>query len=78
METGLRLMAQALRQFKPLLPDMKNRPHLALPVLPPRGGLPKATRKAAPKKATAKAKTAKRKPTAKTKPKAKAKPKRRR
>jgi tricorn protease len=44
MDTGLRLMAQALRSFKPLLPDMKSRPHLALPVLPPRGGLPKATK----------------------------------
>jgi tricorn protease len=44
MDTGLRLMAQALRSFKPLRPDMKNRPHLALPVLPPRGHLPKATK----------------------------------
>ncbi len=56
METGLSLMAQALRTFKPLLPDMKHRPHLALPVLPPRGHLPAKT-KAKPK---AKAKLARR------------------
>jgi tricorn protease len=73
MDTGLRLMAQALRSFKPLKPDMRSRPHLALPVLPPRAtpqrsggakGLPKATRKAAPKrkaKPKAKAKSARRK-----------------
>ena len=53
MDTGLRLMAQALRSFKPLKPDMKNRPHLALPVLPPRGGLPKKTKKPAPRRTSA-------------------------
>ena len=51
METGLRLIKQALRTHKPLTPDMRTRPHLALPVLPPRGGLPKATRKRAPGRA---------------------------
>ncbi|MEX2394662.1 MAG: PDZ domain-containing protein, partial [Actinomycetota bacterium] len=58
METALRLVMQALRKHRPLTPDMKTRPHLALPVLPPRGGLPKATRKAV-------------KPRPKTKPKPK-------
>ena len=58
METGLRLIAQALRAFKPLHPDMKTRPHLALPVLPPRGHLPAATKKAPPKeKSPSKTKT---------------------
>ena len=33
------MIKQALRAHKPLVPDMKNRPHLALPVLPPKGGL---------------------------------------
>lgn len=64
METGLRLIAQQLRTFKPLRPDMKNRPHLALPVLPPRGGLPTETKKAPPRKPKAKTK-AKAKPTRK-------------
>jgi tricorn protease len=48
METGLRLMRQALARFKPLKPDMAHRPQLALPVLPPRGGLP--AKKPAPRK----------------------------
>jgi tricorn protease len=72
METGLRLMRQALRGFTPLEPDMKNRPHLALPVLPPRGGLPKATRKATPKRRAPKRKaTAKRTSSPKRKPRRK-------
>ena len=62
MATGLKLMTQALRAFKPLKPDMKHRPHLALPVLPPRGGLPKQTRKPTPKRKPAvKKKAARRK-----------------
>jgi tricorn protease len=36
MDTALRLAAAALRTHKPLAPDMRTRPHLALPVLPPR------------------------------------------
>ncbi|HYZ93246.1 MAG TPA: PDZ domain-containing protein [Actinomycetota bacterium] len=51
METGLKLALDALKRHKPLAPDMRTRPHLALPVLPPRG------RKAV------KRKPAKRKPT---------------
>jgi tricorn protease len=38
MDTALRLVAQAMRRHRPLSPDMRTRPHLALPVLPPRSG----------------------------------------
>jgi tricorn protease len=65
METALRLMNQQLRSFKPLLPDMRTRPHLALPVLPPRGsdlsqnGARRTTRAGTkPRKATVKRKPA--------------------
>jgi tricorn protease len=73
MDTALRLVMQALRTHKPLTPDMRNRPHLALPVLPPRGGLPKATRKSAKPKPKPKPKT---RPKPKPKPKAKGRRKR--
>jgi tricorn protease len=68
METGLRLARQALRTFKPLKADLSTRPHLALPVLPPRGGLPKATRKKATRKKPAARRKAKSKPRPKRKP----------
>ncbi len=51
MDTALRLITQALKRYKPVTPDMSKRPHLALPVLPPREGLPKATRKRPPRPA---------------------------
>jgi tricorn protease len=41
MDTALRLMSAALRRHKPLEPDMRTRPRLTLPVLPPRGGTKK-------------------------------------
>ena len=65
MDTGLKLMRQALAKHKPVKPNMKDRPHLALPVLPPRGGLPKATKKKTPKAKPAVRKPAKRKATRK-------------
>lgn len=64
MAMGLRLVKQALRGFKPPAPDMKNRPHLAPPALPPRAATAK---KAAPRK---------RKPVAKRKAVPKRKPRR--
>ena len=42
MDTALRLITAALRKFKPLAPDMRARPRLTLPVLPPRK--PKVTK----------------------------------
>jgi tricorn protease len=36
MEAALRLMTKALRHHKPPMPDMRTRPRLPLPVLPPR------------------------------------------
>ena len=35
METALRLMDQALSRYKPVYPDLRTRPSLALPTLPP-------------------------------------------
>ncbi len=42
MDTALRLMNAALRKHKPLAPDMRSRPRLTLPVLPPRKAKAKA------------------------------------
>ncbi len=51
MELGLKLMNQALKKFKPLAPDLKNRPKLTLPKLPSRSSKKAASkRKATPKR----------------------------
>jgi hypothetical protein len=64
MDTALRLMNQALRSFKPPLPDMRTRPHLALPVLPPRDSALSHDGQRRPTKV----KTSRRKATVKRKP----------
>ena len=38
MDRALQLMDRALKRWKPELPDLKTRPLLALPTLPPSGG----------------------------------------
>lgn len=42
MDTALRLVMHALRRHKPIKPDMRTRPRLTLPVLPPRDRRTKA------------------------------------
>jgi tricorn protease len=50
MDAALRLMTAALKKFKPLAPNMRSRPRLTLPVLPPRQAKAKAKPRASPRK----------------------------